>query len=58
MVLDWMHGVVSQYALKNISRDGPPIVSEGVLNLAARMRASFDPSGRLNPGRDPYSRAA
>jgi glycolate oxidase FAD binding subunit len=37
---------------------GPPIVSEGVLNLAARMRASFDPSGRLNPGRDPYSRAA
>ena len=37
---------------------GPPTVSDGVRRLAGRMRASFDPSGRLNPGRDPYRVAA
>ncbi len=37
---------------------GLPTVSDGVRRLAGRMRASFDPSGRLNPGRDPYRVAA
>jgi len=30
----------------------------GVLALAARIRSGFDPTGRLNPGRDPYRIAA
>jgi len=30
----------------------------GVVALAARIRAGFDPGGRLNPGRDPYRIAA
>jgi len=48
-VLEVGSGVVHQPV------DGdPPTVSDGVRRLADRMRASFDPSGRLNPGRDPY----
>lgn len=36
----------------------PSAVPDGIRNLATRMRTSFDPSGRLNPGRDPYRVAA
>jgi FAD/FMN-containing dehydrogenase len=33
---------------------GAPEVSVGVRSLGDRMRDAFDPSRRLNPGRDPY----
>ena len=52
-VLEVGSGVVHQ-----TDDGGPPTVSDGVRRLAGRMRASFDPSGRLNPGRDPYRVAA
>ena len=52
-VLEVGSGVVHQ-----ADDGGPPTVSDGVRLLAGRMRASFDPSGRLNPGRDPYRVAA
>ena len=52
-VLEVGSGVVHQ-----ADDGGPPMVSDGVRRLAGRMRASFDPSGRLNPGRDPYRVAA
>ena len=52
-VLEVGSGVVHQ-----ADDGGPPTVSDGVRRLADRMRASFDPSGRLNPGRDPYRVAA
>ncbi len=32
----------------------PPEVDPVVRSLGERVRVSFDPSGRLNPGRDPY----
>ncbi len=35
-----------------------PIVPAGIQRLAERLRAGFDPAGRLNPGRDPYREAA
>lgn len=31
----------------------PRPVAQGVAAVAARLKASFDPTGRLNPGRDP-----
>lgn len=40
-----------------VHRPGPveaPEVSAGVRDLGARMRGAFDPSRRLNPGRDPH----
>jgi|TARA_B100001105_G_scaffold66039_1_gene51716 glycolate oxidase FAD binding subunit len=36
----------------------PPTVDDGVRALGDRMKASFDPTGRLNPGRDPYGAVA
>ncbi len=32
-------------------------VSDAIRTVAARMKAEFDPTGRLNPGRDPYTTA-
>ncbi len=37
---------------------GPPEVAAGVRALGDRMRDSFDPSRRLNPGRDPQRMTA
>lgn len=34
----------------------PPAVDPGVVELNRRVKASLDPTGRLNPGRDPLAR--
>lgn len=48
-VLEVGTGVVHQHGPAS-----PPAVDETVAVLASRMKASFDPTCRLNPGRDPY----
>jgi len=35
-----------------------PVVDPAVARVAGRVKVSFDPTGRLNPGRDPYREAA
>ena len=35
-----------------------PLVDPAVARVADRVKVSFDPTGRLNPGRDPYREAA
>ena len=35
-----------------------PVVDAGVARVAGRVKVWFDPTGRLNPGRDPYREAA
>ncbi len=52
-VLEVGAGVVHQ-----LERASPPAVAAGIRALGDRMRDAFDPSRRLNPGRDPHRVAA
>ena len=50
---------VAEVGVGVVHRDGPPPVAEpppAIRSLHARIKAAFDPEGRLNPGRDVLGR--